>query len=112
MLDHLSFKINRWGSLGNQIVSHSFTAVRPEPASEVLMPLLFPFLFLTSPSLWTRFALFQHDKGQAGIPSPKIRERAGVCQVIAVVGLRPMMKIGFNALQHELIQSHGNRIGN
>ena len=112
MLDYLSFKINRWGSLGNQIALHSFRAVRPEPASDVLMPSFFPFLFLASPSLWTCFVLFLQDKGRAGIPSPKIRERAGVCQVIAVLRFGAMMKTGFNALQHELIQSHGNRIGN
>ncbi|MCI0691909.1 hypothetical protein L0337_07875 [candidate division KSB1 bacterium] len=87
MLDHLSFKINRWGSLGNQIFPYSFRAVGPEPALHVLMPSFFPFLFLTSPSLWTGFALFQQDKGKAGIPSPKIRQRAGVCQVIAVLRL-------------------------
>jgi hypothetical protein len=112
MLDHLCFKINRWGSLGNQIASHSFRTVRPEPASDVLMSSFFPFLFLTSPSLWTCYALFQQDKGRAGIPSPKSPERAGVYQVIAVLRFSARMKFGFNALQHELIQSHGNRIGN
>ncbi len=76
------------------------------------MPSFFPFLFLTFPSLWTGFALFQQDKGKAGIRSPKIRERAGVCQVIAVLGFGARMKFGFNALQHELKQTHGNRIGN
>jgi hypothetical protein len=68
-------------------------------------------LFLTSPALWTGFALFQQDKGKRGSHPLKNRKLAGICQVIAVLRLSPKMKIASMHLQHELKQTHGNRIG-
>jgi hypothetical protein len=107
MLDYLSFKNNLWGNLGYQMVLHLFKAVRPP---DVLVPSFFPFL--TTPPLWSRFSLFQQKKEKAGVRFPKHRKRASVCRRMAVLGLSPKMKIDFNALQHELMRSHGNRIGN
>jgi hypothetical protein len=66
---------------------------------------------MTTPSLWSRFSLVQDKKGKAGIPFPQICKRAGVGRVMALLRLYTMTKFDFNALQHELIQSHGNRIG-